>query len=166
MPDPFSIYSIDAILLYPFAKYISKKFCENIHPNVITIINFILGFSIIYYLYCCNLNLTINMKYLIVFLIILRVFLDALDGTIARMYKKESEFGRYLDISSDIFFYIGLIVIIFNISQIFSLSLLSVLILFYLDINTYIISLLHDNTLLIIPLISIIMFMIPITNFK
>lgn len=28
MPDPSSMYSIDAILLYPFCKYISKNFCK------------------------------------------------------------------------------------------------------------------------------------------
>jgi len=100
------------------------------------------------------------MKYLIVFLFFLRTFLDALDGTIARMYKKESECGAYLDTYSDIFFFVGLIVIIFNISQIFSISLLAILFLYYLNINTYITSLLHDNTLLIIPMISI------ITNFS
>jgi len=143
-----------------FVNIFQKIFVKNIHPNVVTIINCILSFSIIYYLYYSNFNLTINMKYLIVFLFFLRTFLDALDGTIARMYKKESECGAYLDTYSDIFFFVGLIVIIFNISQIFSISLLAILFLYYLNINTYITSLLHDNTLLIIPMISI------ITNFS
>ena len=157
MPEPYSIYSTDGIILYPICKYISENFCADIHPNTITIINSMISFAIIYYIYCNNFDISTNMKYVLIMLFILRAFLDALDGTVARMYNKESEFGSMLDTYSDICFYVCLIAIIFTVSQLFSMTLLAVMLIYYLNINTYITMILHDNTLLVMPCIGILM---------
>ena len=164
MPDPTLEYSIDYLILYPFCKYISRNFCKDISPNVITIINIILSILILLYLHFINFELSINMMYIIVGLFVLRAFLDALDGTVARMYNKETDLGGNLDKYGDIMFYIGLIIIISKISKVYSIILTLIFLLYSSNINKLFTTVLHDNTLIVIPMMSIILNIIILNN--
>ena len=160
MPEPYSKESVDHILLYPLCKKISEKYCKDIHPNVITIVNFILGILLIYYLYITKFDIPIDDMIIVVILFILRAILDGLDGTVARMYNKTSKIGEKLDEWSDIIFFAGLILIIYNESKIYSLLILLPFLIYYLKLESDYINILHDNTLLLTPLIIIIMFIL------
>ena len=161
MPETTLYYSIDRVVLYPLCKYISKIFCKNIHPNMITLANCILSAGIIYYLYYINhnnINITNNMKYLVVSLVVLRTFLDALDGTVARMYNKQTKFGGIFDSVSDSLAAVSFLIIIYFISKPFCIFLLSIAIVICMSQNIR--DYMHDNTLLAVPMICVMMFMI------
>jgi hypothetical protein len=160
MPEPYRKESIDNKILYPICKEISRKYCKNIDPNEITIVNFILGIIIIYYLYKTKFHLPIEKKIIVLLLLTLRAILDGLDGTVARMYEKTSKLGAILDEWSDIIFFAGLILIIFFESKIYSLFLFFLFLTYYLKLDTDYITILHDNTLLVTPLIILIMFIL------
>ncbi len=78
-------------------KYVEKYvyLFKNIHPNVITGIGIISNYFIYHYYFNIK-NYTITSL-----LLILRVFLDSLDGMIARKFNKISKLGGYLDTICD-----------------------------------------------------------------
>jgi phosphatidylglycerophosphate synthase len=95
--------------------YIMKNYdiFENIHPNVITSIGIVCNYFIL-----LNIdNIETHNVNLIIFGILLcvRFLADALDGAVARKYKKSSRLGNILDTVSDlmllfIVFYFAMIV--------------------------------------------------------
>lgn len=161
MPEPYSKESTDYVLLYPLCKEISKNYCKNIHPNIITIANLILSVLLIYYLHITKFDIPINNMIIVILLFILRAILDGLDGTVARMYNKTSEFGSKLDEYCDIIFFVGLMYIIYDESFIYSILILIQIVIFYFTNIAYKYKeILHDNTIIVTPMIIIIMFII------
>lgn len=98
---------------------------KNIHPNIITLLGFILNF-IIY-----ESIIQEEYNYLIIFLLG-RWFADALDGNIARKYKKTSSIGNALDSISDWIMYLGMMYLICKIYEIDT----KYLIIFYITLLT------------------------------
>ncbi len=86
--------NLKEILLNPFAKPAGKVF----HPNVITLISFGFGLVSIYFITERSLMTAL------VFWLLNRIF-DGLDGTVARITGKSSDFGGYLDIVFDFIVY-------------------------------------------------------------
>lgn len=82
-------------IVEPILPYISKTF---ITPNMVTIINIILSFIIFYLAY--------NRYYLIVAVLIqIYLFLDILDGNLARYKNMKTKLGAKLDNINDSVFY-------------------------------------------------------------
>lgn len=82
------------MLLYPAAR-ITGKF---LHPNGVTVVAFLFGLVCFY--------LILQKQYIpaLIFWLVNRI-VDGLDGTIARIYNKQSDFGGYLDIMLDFVIY-------------------------------------------------------------
>ena len=172
MPSPINPrYSADKYL-YQISIPISNNI-KFIHPNMITVINFGISFYIIY-LSFYNLIWYSNFVYTLI-LLLLRSFLDILDGAHARNTKQYSEVGAFLDSLNDILFIIIncflyafkipikyiLIKIIFYLSSLTLVcrllyllnqnkyDLLSDIPLFFIKITHTI----HDNTIIFTPLL-------------
>ena len=95
--------SIDYYIYKFIMAPIAEKICF-IHPNVITVIAFLLFIPIIY-------NLVNKQSYFVFgILVLLRQLLDSLDGQVARSCHKQSKLGAILDISCDV---IGNIILIY-----------------------------------------------------
>jgi phosphatidylglycerophosphate synthase len=88
------ILFIDTDKLYSDYLVSKLKFLKHIHPNVITFFGIFIN-VLIYY--------SLDLKFLVplLFLLFLRYLTDCLDGAVARMYKKASKLGGYLDTISD-----------------------------------------------------------------
>lgn len=97
MGDPLLIRSFDYQLFYPYCVDPFVVYCRNIHPNYITLFNFIVK----YYAYLCA--ITWNWQGLLVLGTAER-FLDCLDGRVARKFNKCSPLGHALDKYSDLIF--------------------------------------------------------------
>ena len=151
MPSPTNPYCFDSLVTYKFVDIIAN---EQMEPNVITISNIIPSFLALYFLYRCDYIL------FIIFLVI-RLILDCLDGHVARKYNKTSDFGYKLDHYTDLIFYIILIIILsskFNIIIIILLTTILIILLkkYYIPILSELFQIVEDNTVIMIPLISII----------
>lgn len=94
-----NVFSLDKYITYPIAKAIAP-FLYNfgIKPNHVTISN------IFFRIFTLNRMINNNLNNLLYFLI-LSHFLDTLDGTIARKYNLESDFGSFIDQLSDKIFW-------------------------------------------------------------
>ena len=88
------ILFIDTDKLYSDYLVSKLKFLKNIHPNIITFFGIFLN-VLIYY------SLDLKLLLPLLFLLFLRYLTDCLDGAVARMYKKVSKLGGYLDTISD-----------------------------------------------------------------
>ena len=149
MPCPKNEYSFDSIVTYKFVDMISN---ESMDPNIITAINIIPSILSLYFL---HMN---NYIFFFVFLFI-RLILDCLDGHVARKYNKVSEFGNYFDHYTDLVYYVLLIIFLtYKINIIIMILLTSVLILL---LKNYIVKFeffqfIEDNSVISIPLISLI----------
>ncbi len=86
--------NIKEMLLYPFAKQAGKV----LHPNMITLISFAFGIVSIYFI------IERSLMTALIFWLLNRIF-DGLDGTVARVTGKSSDFGGYLDIVLDFIIY-------------------------------------------------------------
>jgi len=86
--------NIKEILLLPFAKQAGKI----LHPNMITLLSFAFGVVSIYFI------IERSLMTALVFWLLNRI-LDGLDGTVARVTGKSSDFGGYLDIVLDFIVY-------------------------------------------------------------
>jgi len=86
--------NIKEILLLPFAKQAGKV----LHPNMITLLSFTFGIVSVYYI------IERSLMTALVFWLLNRIF-DGLDGTVARVTGKSSDFGGYLDIVLDFIIY-------------------------------------------------------------
>lgn len=92
---PLDNYSIFENLIYKSIRYINKNnIFKNIHPNVITIFRFILAILSIYLYHKYE---TLISGIFVIFCYLLNIFLDYLDGYIARSYDKCSVLGDILD---------------------------------------------------------------------
>lgn len=90
-------------------------------PNFLTIIRFFLGFVFFYFLVYGNMTLAI-------FIFIIAVITDGLDGLIARRYGTVTKLGKFLDGLSDKLFMILIvlgIVLIFNVPLVYILMILT-----------------------------------------
>lgn len=81
-------------LLHPIAKMIG----QSISPNGITLFSFLIGLGSVYFV------LTEQLVLALVLWIFNRI-LDGLDGVVARMSGRQSDFGGYLDILVDFILY-------------------------------------------------------------
>jgi len=86
--------NIKEILLLPFAKQAGKV----LHPNMITLLSFTFGIVSVYYI------IERSLMTALVFWLLNRIF-DGLDGTVARVTERSSDFGGYLDIVLDFIIY-------------------------------------------------------------
>ena len=173
MPEPICKYNTDFIF-YFFAKKIAKHL--NINPNIITYLSFVVTTIIMYTLFQKKVYLTL-------FLVFVRSFMDILDGTIARVHNRTSEYGKNLDIVADNYFNISLAIIysymLFNSSINLLIKIITFIILSYLTIDTVVKELLevfnyksidynsdilyvlmHDNTIIVYQIVFIIFFAI------
>lgn len=162
MPDVINqtSFSFDEYI-YEYIKNYSDNLCF-MEPNYITIFNYFVTFLIAYLIY------TDKSILIIILLVIFRSILDILDGAIARKCDKTSKLGANLDFFGDVLFGITMGIIFYikspNNQKIYFI-LTFIFGLFYaleLSINFNILyknkffSLLHDNTLISIPLLILI----------
>jgi len=88
---------------------------EHIHPNVITSIGIICNYFIL--LYIDNMEMHSIDPLIFGLIIMVRFLADALDGAVARKYKKSSRLGNILDTVSDLmmlFIVFYFLIIVFN----------------------------------------------------
>ena len=153
-------FSIDSYF-YKQINDSSNDICI-LEPNYVTLLNIILSIFIAYLFYYDYHIL------LLMILMIIRTYLDILDGGIARRCNKYSELGKQLDLSGDIILYILLIYVgylkIPNESMTLKNSILLCLIIgivLYINCliteynfikNIKLFSFIHDNTMVFIPL--------------
>jgi phosphatidylglycerophosphate synthase len=86
--------NIKEILLNPFAKQAGRL----LHPDMITLISFTFGLVSIYFI------VERSLMTALFFWLLNRIF-DGLDGTVARVTGRSSDFGGYLDIVLDFIVY-------------------------------------------------------------
>ena len=85
--------------------HLSKNMC-GVHPNIITLLNMIVGVFIFF-------NIFKNNSYLVLICLgILNRYLDLLDGEIAKSCDKKTKLGAILDISGDIILYLSVFILV------------------------------------------------------
>ena len=149
-----NVFSLDKFITYPIAKVIAP-FLYNIgiKPNHVTISN------IFFRIFIINKMINNDFNNLLYFLI-LSHFLDTLDGTIARKYNLVSEFGKFIDQLSDKIFW-GCTILLtlykcknienrFNQIVLFSLLILSVILLCELKNDCFLNDSMEMNALILI----------------
>ena len=103
--------SISGLLINRLAILFSIFFIKlKIRPNTITILNVIFSSYILIYVFISQ---NVNFSYLI-FLYLIRILFDNIDGTIARVNNNKTFFGKFLDSTTDILF-----VVYFNFGIVF-----------------------------------------------
>jgi hypothetical protein len=107
MPEVKCLYNLCADKpIYEISNY--TLFGCKINPNIITAINLFLITPLIFY------NLIYSGNYItLLVLVLVRIYLDILDGNIARKCKMQSRFGAIFDLSGDTILTLGLGLIIF-----------------------------------------------------
>jgi phosphatidylglycerophosphate synthase len=92
---PIDEYNIIEQTIYKIIQIINKNnIFKNIHPNTITIFRFVLVVIAVYFYYY---NKTITLGIIVIFCYLLNIFLDYLDGYVARCYNKSTILGDILD---------------------------------------------------------------------
>lgn len=153
MPEPYNKFSSDYIILYPLTKNILHLF-KHISPNIITLINFYISIFITIFIFLYLNNPNFHIKICILLLLIIRPFLDALDGAIARKYNKCTTLGAKFDYYTDLIYY-SLIFLLFFYHQNFIIVLFIAIINFgHITQNNSLYIFIHDNTLLLTTLFS------------
>jgi len=106
MPEVQCIHNLCADKpLYEFSNY--TLFGCNVSPNIITGINTFIFTPLILY------NLIYNGSYIyLAVLTFIRIYLDVLDGSIARKCKLQSKFGSLFDLIGDFILHLGIILIV------------------------------------------------------
>jgi phosphatidylglycerophosphate synthase len=144
------------VALYNCLDKIVPTFCRfKIHPNLITLVSFLLNIPLFKYLQNFE-----KYKYLVVAIILSHAILDSLDGEVARQCNKYTVFGSYFDSINDFTFMIILINYIFrkyipfNIKNILILSLINLFVQKYalnFDFKTHKFknNLINDNSFII-----------------
>lgn len=165
MPIPFNKdLSIDNLI---YNNYFDNKYCY-IHPNEITILGIIFTIIAGYFFY--------TEKSFIVFFImaILKSLSDIYDGIIARKCNKMSINGKRLDLTAD-FLYVMMILIIslYKISNNYLILKLFISVIIIITPTAYIqteisdysfmqnnriLKISHDNSIIIVPLLSILFY--------
>ena len=96
-------YSVDNLVGYPVADFLAKKcLCPlGVRANTVTVANIVLSLFIIGFAFMrpCNWRW-------ILLLMVLRSFLDILDGTVARQCNDRSKLGHNLDYYGDMVFFV------------------------------------------------------------
>ena len=107
MPEVKCIYNLCADKpIYKISNY--TLFGCKVNPNIITGINLFLITPLIFY------NFIYNGNYIILLgLVLIRIYLDILDGHIARKCKMQSKFGAFFDLFGDTILALGLGLIVF-----------------------------------------------------
>lgn len=109
---PYDSHSICERAVYSVIIKLDNKYnFKNVHPNIITL------FRILFYLlalYLYNKYKTFSSKLLLILSVLVTLFLDYLDGYVARKYNKCTVFGDILDHVSDWIVHISLYIIIKN----------------------------------------------------
>ena len=99
--ERYDIVSFATLFEYPLAKKIAPFFNKlGMTPNQITTMNIFFRFYIIYVFLTSK-----RTDIYILAMLLFSQFLDALDGTVARMYNMVTKFGAMLDITSDMIFF-------------------------------------------------------------
>lgn len=149
-----NVFSLDKYITYPIAKAIAPfLFNIGIKPNHVTISNIFFRIFILNRMINNNLN---NLLYFLIF----SHFLDTLDGTIAREYNLISEFGKFIDQLSDKIFW-GCTILLtlykcknienrFNQIVLFSLVILSVILLCELKNDCFLNNYMEMNAIILI----------------
>jgi phosphatidylglycerophosphate synthase len=107
MPGEATVPSFDKYITYPLTKLVAPYVHKlGITPNGVTLTNAVFRLFIVCYL--------IRYDYLSFAMLVITQFLDDLDGTIARMFNQQSEFGAELDMITDLMFWTALVVIAFT----------------------------------------------------
>lgn len=97
MPEPVTKYSINKQIAYPITNAIAElSFFRYITATCVTFIGGLVGIGAI----CAIIKYPCN-YFLIFILLLVRNFLDILDGSVARVQHQESEFGSMLDKTID-----------------------------------------------------------------
>ena len=151
MPNNTNNYSID----YYLYKYL-PLFIPNINPNIVTTVNLVLIIPMVYFLYH---NIYFDIYIVMSFI---RSTLDIMDGAIARHFNRCSAFGKYYDFIVDFIFWQSLLLTKYSVTgymPIISLNLYGFYLLYWfllygddLFSDNIVFKVIHDNTLLFVPL--------------
>ena len=104
MPEPPS-NSLDTVTLYKLANKLCDTFNMDVNPNIITALGVIPSMASLYFLWKQRLVLFFMFFFI-------RLFIDCLDGTVARRHSRCTEFGAQLDHTTDLVYYTLVIAII------------------------------------------------------
>jgi phosphatidylglycerophosphate synthase len=116
-------YIISKYLSIPVVDYLRTNY--NLTPNHLTLISYLGGISAIY----CLIH-----RYLILysFFIIIAVVFDYYDGIMARRYNMETEFGNIFDHYTDVFTFVGVLLVLLHNYKMYRHPLLLIFYLLYL----------------------------------
>lgn len=103
MPEPPTPYSTNHYVYKYITTPLSKFMCP-ISPNVITALNMFMIFPVIYII------IFDKPLWTLIGAMVLRQIIDCLDGSIARNCNSKSEYGFFLDITSDLLYHYTLII--------------------------------------------------------
>jgi len=92
--------STEDILMYRNARCVAKMLCGKVRANTVTTLNIVPSGLLVYAVYLQNVPLT-------VLFVILRMFLDDLDGEVARQCDDKTSFGHYYEHILDMLTAIG-----------------------------------------------------------
>lgn len=147
MPEPSKLKSLDTFI-YEILNRVAPKFCSTIiTPTHITIINTFLSVYIM--------KLVVDNKgedsLLVLCLLILRVILDMLDGSVARKCDKITKFGGWLDQTMDNIFYpLAFLTVLYVNGKMKSILGIILFIIMYLYYHVpFVGDLIHDNSIVI-----------------
>jgi phosphatidylglycerophosphate synthase len=151
MPQPDNPHCFENLVTYKIADTLSN---EHIDPNYITILNIFPSALALYYIY------NDNFPMFTIFLTI-HIILDALDGHIARKYNKVSKIGHFLDCTLDTIFWSILLFMLLNGKINFGILFLIIISFIvviqgwsYVPIMSEIFEIMHDNAIILAPLVS------------
>ena len=99
MPEPMTKYGTD-VPIYNLANYVAKNLTF-VNPNVITLLGLLMMIPILMNLYYDGSTATL------ICMVIFKQFLDCLDGSVARVNKKSTNFGVFFDTLCDFITIIG-----------------------------------------------------------
>jgi phosphatidylglycerophosphate synthase len=113
----FQSVSLINFILNRFANiFIPIFFILKIKPNIVTIINFIFILTSLILIFFYNEYFILAVLFYFIYLVF-----DQIDGGLARLYKKKTFFGKFIDSSIGVFFegffYIGLSLFFFNLKS-------------------------------------------------
>lgn len=148
MPEPRSDFSIDREIGYPLATAIAPSF---ISPNVITFLGYIPTVIAVKAVFEDD-------SVTLLGAVVVRTFIDLLDGATARKYNKSSPSGDIIDKGSDYIFIIAMFAAVAaknNCCGILLLLCIASIVLYH--VVPAVGTLIHDNTLVMVPLLIFIL---------
>lgn len=103
MPAPTSPYSTDHYLYKYVYTPLAKNICF-IHPNYISLANILISIPLVVYALLNRWSLGA-----IVAVFLFHIFIDCMDGAVARACDKKSKLGAALDVAGDLLFILAII---------------------------------------------------------